>query len=161
VILRGHAHAIWSAFFSPCGSQILTCSADEPARLWSCEAIECLAPQGLDDGVLVLTKCLELQDHTTGTNSAVFSPDGKLVLTSSDNGTVRLWSSGTGECLTVLQGHDECAVLSTFSTDGTSIMTHAPLVPTKFWRCDTGECVATFEPEKLPAVMSPWNWGRY
>jgi WD40 repeat protein len=36
--------------------------------------------------------------------SAAFSTDGSLVLTTSDDGTARIWDTLTGECTQILYG---------------------------------------------------------
>ena len=47
--------------------------------------------------------------------SAVFSPDGVLVVTALYDGTAKLWSSALGECLRSLEGHDSDVVSVAFS----------------------------------------------
>ena len=69
-----------------------------------------------------------LLGHTQGVNRAVYSPDGQLIASASDDGTIRLWSHN-GELLRVLEGsgdrftdvafHPQAAQLAAASTDGT------------------------------------------
>jgi WD40 repeat protein len=72
-------------------------SDPEVAALLGLEAAN-LAPtdQALDalrSSVLLLTDSrAKMVGHTKRVNSAAFSPDGKLVVTSSDDGSVRLWN---------------------------------------------------------------------
>ena len=49
-------------------------------------------------------KCIELRGHTDSLTAADFSPDGKLILTASRDGTVRLWRA-TGEFLRTVVEH--------------------------------------------------------
>ena len=50
-------------------------------------------------------ECLRtLEGHEHLVNSAVFSPDGLVVLTASYHGTAKFWNVETGECLLTLEG---------------------------------------------------------
>ena len=72
---------------------MLTASGtDKTARLWEAES-----------GKLLAT----FQGHTDGVNSAVFSPDGRRVLTASGDKTARLWEAESGKLLATFQGHTE------------------------------------------------------
>ena len=53
--------------------------------------------------------------HGDEVMSAVFSPDGVLVVTALYDGTAKLWSSALGECLRSLEGHDSDVVSVAFS----------------------------------------------
>ncbi|WP_404380796.1 winged helix-turn-helix domain-containing protein [Knoellia locipacati] len=68
-------------------------------------------------GALLLT----LKGHTADVSNAVFSPDGTRLVTSSADGTVRLWDTATGS---VLRSHDigADAWALAFSPDGTTVV---------------------------------------
>jgi WD40 repeat protein len=50
---------------------------------------------------------LRVTDHSGGVWSVVVSADGKRLLTSRDDRTLRLWDTGTGKELHVFEGHSE------------------------------------------------------
>ncbi|HYT78086.1 MAG TPA: WD40 repeat domain-containing protein, partial [Actinomycetota bacterium] len=53
-----------------------------------------------------------------GPLAVAVSPDGRLVATTHNDGTVRMWDAATGEELHVLRGHRGPVAHATFSPDG-------------------------------------------
>jgi WD40 repeat protein len=62
------------------------------------------------------TSLLELRGHTSGVYSAVFSPDGRSVLTAGEDSTARVWDSGKYRFAPEL--HEDGVSTSAFSPDG-------------------------------------------
>jgi WD40 repeat protein len=59
-----------------------------------------------------------LEGHAKAITCTFFSPDGRRVLTGSDDRTVRVWDAETGAPLVVLGGHEEDVSAVAFSPDG-------------------------------------------
>ena len=51
------------------------------------------------------------------TSSAMFSCDGSLILTSSEDKTAKIWDSATGQCMLTLRGHSDVVNVATFLSD--------------------------------------------
>jgi WD40 repeat protein len=79
--------------------------------------------------------------HREYMNSAVFSPDGKSILTASSDRTAKLWDL-SGKCLATLSGHSSSVISATFSPDGKYILTASDRTA-KLWDL-SGKCVTTF-----------------
>lgn len=120
-----HDHLVNQCQFSPDGKRLVTASSDYTARVWSVPEMELLSVlRGHEDDVEMASFCPEsrrvatasrdhglrvfdsagvLQAHMEGHRcdviSVEWSPRGDLLLTSGDDGTVRRWSSRTGELL--------------------------------------------------------------
>ncbi|MGH3937744.1 MAG: NACHT and WD40 repeat domain-containing protein, partial [Pseudonocardiaceae bacterium] len=68
-------------------------------------------------------RLVSLSGHTGSVWGGGFSPDGTRILTTSDDGTGRVWDAGSGEVLLTLSGHTGSVWGGGFSPDGTRILT--------------------------------------
>lgn len=62
-------------------------------------------------------------EHKESVNRIVFNPDGKSILTISYDDTIRIWDVGTGNFLSVLEGHTDSINDVAFSPDGAMLAT--------------------------------------
>jgi WD40 repeat protein len=93
--------------FSPQGRRIVTGDRNA-AHVWNAHS-----------GV----KIASLLGHTGPITDAAFSPNGRLVVTASDDGTARVWDAGTGELLdSVRQGRAGYASQVSFDATGTRVL---------------------------------------
>ena len=73
--------------------------------------------------------------------SAAFSPDGKKIVTASEDNTAKIWDASTGECLHTLEGHTHwvCSaaifrISAAFSPDGSKIVTASYDNTARIWQ---------------------------
>jgi WD40 repeat protein len=97
--------------------------------------------------------------HTEYIYSLAFSPDGSQVLSSSEDGTARLWDPETGAMTTVLRGHALKVYYAAFAPDGKRVVTASADGTVRQWDPKTGkEVEPPFEGhtgEVFRAVYSP------
>ncbi|HLO17147.1 MAG TPA: hypothetical protein VK206_20095, partial [Anaerolineales bacterium] len=77
--------------------------------------------------------------HTDDTFGAVFSPDGKYVLTGSLDKTARLWDVQTGKEVRQLIGHSDAVDDVAFSPDGKYVATASWDQTARLWDAQTGK----------------------
>ena len=77
---------------------------------------------------------LDLRGHA-GTNleGAMFSPDGKRIVTCSRDETARIWDAATGRELLVLRGHKGWVCQACFSPDGKTVLTAGADGTARLW----------------------------
>ena len=73
-------------------------------------------------------------------NSAVFSPDGRHIVSASHDQTARIWKTATGDCQAELKGHSERVNSAVFSPDGRHIVSASHDQTARIWNTATGEC---------------------
>lgn len=76
-------------------------------------------------------------------NGVEFSPDGKRIVTASDDGTARVWDSATGVLRLTLRGHTNWLWQGSFSPDGARIVTASRDLTARIWDAKTGAPVRT------------------
>lgn len=144
-----HPNVVNGAAFSPDGKFIITAGADSEVRIWnvgSYNLVRTLGTQMGDvataqyspDGRWIVTaswrvanlwnattgkKVAQLSGHKDKINSASFSGNSKLLVTSSDDKTARVWNVQTGKLITVLRGHGASVLDAKFSPDGQFLLT--------------------------------------
>ncbi len=137
-IFRGHESYVSSAVFSPDGTQILTASRDETARLWD-----------LKGNLLA-----EFKGHEEGIYRALFSPDGSKILTTNGE-NIRLWDK-KGNLLSVLQGHNH--INAVFSPDGSKILpSDCQCYPVSLWDSQGNLLTELRVPRKVEEIEE-WYW---
>ncbi len=85
-----------------------------------------------------------LVGHTAAISSVDVSADGDLTLTTSHDGTSRVWDSG-GSPVATLVGHDGPVYGGQFSPDGASILTWSVDGTARSWNAETGTPLAVVD----------------
>jgi WD40 repeat protein len=95
------------------------------------------------DGARVHEGNLFSRGHSSVVNSAVYSRDGKKILSASYDDTIKEWNTATGECVKTLAGHSNWVTSAIYSRDGKKILSASEDQTIKEWDAATGECVKT------------------
>jgi WD40 repeat protein len=160
-----HDGDIYLAAFSPDGTRIITGSDDKTARLWDAQTGEPLgeplrheasvniaafspkservltASQDTAHVWEVPTRPTESRPLPLGSSDAVIalSPDGRRLAIGSNDGSVRLCDSETGQRLRQMLGHEKQINVVVFSRDGHLLATGSKDNTARIWDAETGQ----------------------
>ncbi len=195
--LIGHTDWVNSASFSPDGKRIVSASKDYTIRIWEIKTVQQIGK--LLDGWHTGSMCyasfspdckrisnslydtirvwntetgqqiglpLEGLDHC----SASFSPDGKRIVSASDDNTIRIWDAGTGKQIGLpLKGHTSPVNSVSFSPDGKHIISTSDDKTIRIWDVKTrrqifmpleghtGVTTASFSPDGKRIVSASYD----
>ncbi|MBE9116323.1 AAA family ATPase [Lusitaniella coriacea LEGE 07157] len=123
--LGSSARQIWSVAFSPNGNH-LSAGGDPILQLWDVEDEEPLRTwQGATDA-------------TQSYRTLDFSPDGQLLASGGDDGSVKLWCVATGVCCETLYKHHKSVRTLAFSPNGRTLATGGDDRALWLWEIQTG-----------------------
>uniref|UniRef100_I3MWR0 WD repeat domain 86 n=1 Tax=Ictidomys tridecemlineatus TaxID=43179 RepID=I3MWR0_ICTTR len=81
-------------------------------------------------------------DHRGGINWLSLSPDGQRLLTGSEDGTARLWSTADGRCCALLQGHESYVTFCQLEEE--AAFTCSADCTIRRWDVLTGQCLQVY-----------------
>jgi len=177
---EGHDDLVTSLAFSPDGKQALSGGFDGEVFLWDLKNSKYLARFALGDTVkyvnhiafapdgkralvcadrsvymidAVSGKVLRtLQGHTHSVVSAVFSPDGRHILSCGDDRAMRLWDAASGKQIRVFAGHESGVKSVAFSPDGRHAVSGGSDATVRLWDVAGGKELKAFRKHTQPLV---------
>ena len=90
-----------------------------------------------------------LKGHTQEIHYIVWSPDGNLLATGSDDLTVRLWDIKTGKCLQIFNEHTARIYSLIWSQNSQTIISKSEDETIKLWDISTGKCLHTWSADNF------------
>jgi WD40 repeat protein len=133
------------ATFSPVENKILTINRGNELILYDTNGNE--------------LKKFKKKVHEKKVFTAFFSPNGKEVVTTSEDKTARIWNLN-GDLLKELKGHTDSVEYAVFSPDGKKVVTTSKDKTARIWNLETGKSIVIEEFNQPPTTASFSNDGK-
>ncbi|ETO14411.1 G-protein beta WD-40 repeats containing protein [Reticulomyxa filosa] len=96
--------------------------------------------------------------YSKSVTSAQFSPDGTKIVSSSNDGVIRIWDFGSGKMVQILEGHNATVENAQFSPKGDMILSYSYDKTMRLWDVKSGKEIRKIEGQawtSLSAQFSP------
>ena len=168
--IKGHPLPLTGIDFHPDGKRILTSSRDGKVKIWpvkeeektnmicrqksvnsfdiSPDSKKLLVVSGYEVKFWDIKSRKELPFRivNSGTiETAFFSPDGTMVISTSDDNSSIIWNAQTGKRIRTLSGHSDLVNFAAFSPDGKLIVSASTDHTAKIWDVKTGSEIRSLE----------------
>jgi WD40 repeat protein len=90
-------------------------------------------------------ECVTLKGHESTVYFLAVTPDGKRVISGSEDSTLKVWDLATGHCLATFEGHTDAVIGVALTPDGKRLISGSEDNTLKVWDLAAGYCLATFE----------------
>ncbi|KAK9709170.1 hypothetical protein K7432_009212 [Basidiobolus ranarum] len=130
------SHAVRSIAFHPAGDFICAGTDHEAMRIYDVKTFQCYIPAKNPTDL-----------HKGGITQVRFASNGSLVVTSSLDGSIKLWDLVSGKCVRTIEGaHSGAAVSSSrFSKNGKYILSGGQDSVARLWDVGSGKLIHGFE----------------
>jgi uncharacterized delta-60 repeat protein len=132
-----HEGPVYAVAFSPDGKNVVSGSDDGTARAWQAQTgreVARMTHEGWVNAVARMT-------YEDWVRAVAFSPDGRYVVSGSDDGTARVWSVETGQEVARVT-HDGAVSAVAFSPDGKYVVSGGGDSTARAWEAQSGQEVA-------------------
>jgi eukaryotic-like serine/threonine-protein kinase len=145
LVVNQYVHAV---AFHPGGARLASAGAGPKGGAWTVTLWD------VGTGQVIRTFP---QGHAKTIHQLAYSPDGKILASTSRDGTVKLWDSDAGSLVRTLKDHhDDVPSEIVFSPDGKTLLSAGGGEPTtRFWDVATGQVAATLKDTSGIIAITP------
>lgn len=150
----GHRGPVFAAVFSPDGKQVVSAGYDHRILAWNPADVKSFDfARIIENQPLQNTPFREFGGHTDAVRSVGFSTDGSLLLSSSQDNTVRVWDFQTAQTIKSFRGHGGRVKFAAFLPDGQGILSASEDNSVREWGIADYEEIRTLQGRQLDGHM--------
>lgn len=167
----GHKDYVTSCVWSPDGNTLVSSSRDYTFQSWDA-AVRCVSAAAVARGFSASTpfcpfaltarpfffrrrpirpfsfgrvgeRLAALDGHTQPVSTVAYSPDNMKILSSSVDGTIRIWDVVLGESIVKMEGHTSGVLAAIYHPAAHTILSASIDQTIKVWDAETGACQRT------------------
>jgi len=143
--LMAHSDSVNAVTVTPDGKQMISSSQDNTLKVWNLEA---------ENGVFTVIgnlitgrQLFTLTGHSDSVNALALTPDGKQVISASDDNTLKVWDLSSREVIATFTGHSNSVNAVAVTPDSKQVISASDDNTLKVWNLETGEVIASFTGE--------------
>jgi WD40 repeat protein len=143
--LMAHSDSVNAVAVTPDGKQMISSSPDNTLKVWNLET---------ENGVFTFIwnlitgrQLFTLTGHSNSVNAVAVTPDGKQVISASDDNTLKVWDLSSREVIATFTGHNNSVNAVAVTPDSKQVISASDDNTLKVWNLETGEVIASFTGE--------------
>jgi WD40 repeat protein len=140
---KAHSYWVFSVTFSPDGKTLASGGLDRTVKLWDLNTGKCLQTFQIHDGGVSAVAYAGGPGYLS--NLSPLAAGKNILASSSADQTIKLINLQTGDCQTVLTGHQGIVRSIAFSPHNQTLASGSLDETIKLWDINTGDCLKTLE----------------
>lgn len=155
----GHSGSIYALALSSDGRMLVSGGRDKTLKVWNLNtggSYNSMSPtsRAIGDGLMYT-----LTGHSESINAVAISSNGQILVSGSEDNTIKLWDLHTGECLVTLEGHEAGVRAIAISPDGQLLVSGSADHTIKLWQLpgSVGEPIC---PDPIHTLTGHSDWVR-